>query len=318
VEIGQETKLRAPLLRLGGIVVFGEVTITPPLIRRCAMDGRNLVWLTYYGQFRARVEGPTRGNVLLRQAQHQSLANAERTAHIARQCIAGKVQNSRQLLLRAARETEDEAHRAALSAATEELATVLEQLPAFGDLNGLRGAEGKAARAYFGVFGYMIRDDAAHLGPAGRTRRPPKDPVNAVLSLLYGLLRAECASALEGVGLDPQVGYLHALRPGRPALALDLMEELRPVLADRIAITLINRKQLQEKDFQAVPGSGVRLTERGKRTVLTTYQERKEDMVQHRVLKQKIPLGLVSHIQARLLARHVRGELETYPPFLYR
>ena len=317
VEVGAETKLRAPLLRLCAIVVFGEVTITPALIRRCAADGRSLVWLTYYGQFRARVEGPVRGNVLLRQAQHQALNQAQRTVHIARQIIAAKVQNSRQVVLRAARDS-DEASRTPLTKAAATLAEVLTSLPTMNDLNALRGAEGTAARAYFGVFGHMLRADDPVLRFDGRNRRPPRDPANAVLSLLYGLLRGDCAAALEGVGLDPQVGYLHALRSGRPALALDLMEELRPVLADRTAITLINRKQLQEKDFQRTPGAGVRLTDDGRKKVLTAYEERKKDQVQHRVLKQKAPLGLVPHLQARLLARYLRTDLEAYPPFLFR
>ena len=317
VEVERETRLRAPLLRLAGIVVFGQVTVTPFLIHRCAMDGRSLVWLDRYGRFRARVEGPVRGNVLLRQAQHVAATRADRTAQIARQFVAAKIQNTRQVLLRAAREADDATDASALAAVAERLARILEALPKTGDVNDLRGAEGEAARAYFGVFGHMIRSDRANLAPDGRSKRPPRDRANALLSFLYALLRGECASALEGVGLDPQVGYLHALRPGRPALALDLMEEFRPVLADRLAITLLNRRQLQARDFESLPG-GVRLTDDGRRTVLAAYQKRKEEEIGHRVLKQKVPLGLVPHVQARLLARHLRGDLATYPPFLYR
>lgn len=318
VEVDRETKLRAPLLRLSGIVMFGQVTISPFLVHRCAEDGRSLVWLTQYGRFKARVEGPTRGNVLLRRAQHLALLDPERPWAIARQIVAAKIQNSRQVLLRAARESADAEDQAALSEAAARLADVLARLRDAQDLDAVRGAEGEAARTYFGVFGYMVRGDRAHFNPEGRTRRPPRDRINSLLSFLYALLRGECASALEGVGLDPQVGYLHALRPGRPALALDLMEEFRPVIADRLAITLVNRRQLKAEDFEGTPGGAVRLTEEGRRTVLVAYQRRKEEEVQHRALRQKVPIGLLPHVQARLLARHLRGDLKDYPPLLYR
>ncbi len=318
VVVEKETKLRVPLLRLGGIVVFGQVTVTPFLVHRCAMDGRSLVWLDRNGHFRARVEGPTRGNVLLRRAQHLALDDAARTLNLARQFVAAKIQNSRQVVMRAAREIADPPGARALSAVANHLALILARLPSIQDLNELRGAEGEAARAYFEVFGHMVRGDSESFAIDGRTRRPPRDPTNCILSFLYALVRSECASALEGVGLDPQVGYLHALRPGRPALALDLMEEFRPVLADRLALTLVNRQQVKESDFETMPDGAVRMTDDGRRTVITAYQKRKEDEVQHRVLKQGVPLGLVPHVQARLLARHLRGELETYPPFLYR
>jgi CRISPR-associated protein Cas1 len=318
VEVEHETALRAPLLRLGGIVMFGQVSISPFLVHRCAEDGRSLVWLGRNGRFKARVEGPTRGNVLLRRAQHLALSHPERPSRIARQIVAAKIQNSRQILLRAARESDDESDRSPLKEAAARLAMILPRLKASNDLNEIRGAEGDAARTYFGVFGHMVRGDRDHLGPEGRTRRPPRDPVNAILSFLYALLRGECASALEGVGLDPQVGYLHALRPGRPALALDLMEELRSVLADRLAITLVNRRQLGKGDFERTPGGAVHLTDEGRKTVIVAYQKRKEETIQHRVVKERVPLGLVPHVQARLLARYLRNDVKEYPPFLYR
>ncbi len=318
VEVENQTKLRVPLLRLGGIVLFGQVTITPFLIHRCAGDGRSLVWLTQYGRFRARVEGPTRGNVLLRRAQHLALTDAAQTLAIARQFVAAKIQNSRQVIMRAARESPDPPAAQDLGAVAGHLATILGRLPAVRDLNELRGCEGEAARAYFEVFGKMMRNDTATFAIDGRTRRPPLDPTNCILSFLYALVQAECASALEGVGLDPQVGYLHALRPGRPALALDMMEEFRPVLADRLALTLVNRQQVKASDFEVMPDGAVMLTDDGRRTVITAYQKRKESAVQHRLLKQSVPLGLIPHVQARLLARHLRGELDVYPPFLYR
>ena len=318
VALDGETKLRAPLLRLGGIVVFGQVTLTPFLVQRCAEDGRSLVWLDRNGRFKARVEGPLRGNVLLRRAQHLALSDVDRTWRVARQIVAGKVQNSRLVLLRAVRESHVAKDAEPLSSAAEHLADVLLRLHDMSDIDMIRGLEGEAARAYFGVFGHMVTADRGAFEPAGRNRRPPRDRVNSVLSFLYALLRGECASAIEGVGLDPQVGFLHVLRPGRPSLALDLMEELRPVLADRLALTLINRHQLKAGDFEETPGGAVHLSDEGRRAVILAYQKRKEEVVSHRLLKQKLPIGLVPHVQARLLARHLRGDLRDYPPFLAR
>ncbi|NLF02685.1 MAG: type I-C CRISPR-associated endonuclease Cas1 [Anaerolineales bacterium] len=316
VTLQREMVARMPLLRLSGIVVFGNVTVTPFLVHRCAQDGRLLAWYTRGGRFRARVEGPTSGNVLLRRAQHQALDDPVRTMHVARQVVAAKIQNSRNLLGRSAREAETSEDEGALRVVMDRLARLVEKLPTIDDLNELRGAEGEAGRAYFGVFDNMLRTDREHFGMRGRNRRPPRDPMNSLLSFLYALLRGECESALEGVGLDPQVGYLHALRPGRPALALDLMEELRPVFADRLAFTLINRRQLQPLHFEG--DKAIRLTDAGRRIVLVAYQKRKEGQVQHRLLKKKVPLGLVPHLQARLLARYLRGDLEVYPPYVHR
>lgn len=318
VVVDGETKLRAPLLRLGGIVVFGQVSVSPFLVHRCAEDGRTLVWLGRNGRFKARVEGPVRGNVLLRRAQHLALSDPERPVRIARQIVAAKIQNSRNVMMRAARESADPGDRLILTDAAAYVAAILRQLRNAATLDEIRGCEGDAARAYFRVFGYMVKTDRDEMAPDGRSRRPPRDPANALLSFLYALLRAECSSALEGVGLDPQVGFLHALRPGRPALALDLMEEFRPILADRLAMTLINRRQLKREDFEDGPGGAVQMTDEGRRTVIVAYQKRKEEEIRHRVLKQSIPLGLVPHVQARLLARHLRGDINDYPPFLYR
>lgn len=318
VQVERETVLRAPLLRLSGIVVFGQVGVSPFLIHRCTEDGRSLVWLDRNGRFKARLEGSTQGNVLLRRAQHLALSDPNAPRAIARQMVAGKIQNSRQVLLRGARESSDPDDRLALSRSADRLAGILTRLRSVQDLEAVRGAEGEAARAYFGAFGSLVRQERESFEPQGRSRRPPRDPTNAVLSFLYTLVRSECVAALESVGLDPQVGFLHALRPGRPALALDLLEEFRPVLADRLALTLINRRQLQGNDFEPGPDGGVYLSERGRRTVIVAWQERKQVEVEHRVLKQKVPLGLLPHVQSRLLARHLRGDLKDYPPFLYR
>lgn len=319
VEVERATRARLPLLNLSGIVVFGRVLVSPYLIERCARDGRSLVWLDDRGRFNARLDGPVRGNVLLRRAQHLSLSDPAATCEVARQIVAAKIQNSRQVILRAAREpgvaTED---RAQLSTASERLADVLVRLREATDLEVVRGFEGEAARTYFRVFPCMIRTEPMRSAFDGRTRRPPRDPVNAVLSFLYALLRTECSSALDGVGLDPQVGYLHALRPGRPALALDLMEEFRSVFADRLALNLINRRQLTSEDFEELPGGAVHLTDDGRRTLLGAWQRRKETKLTHPGIQRRLTLGLVPHIQARLLARHLRGDLAHYPPFLYR
>ncbi|MCY4110531.1 MAG: type I-C CRISPR-associated endonuclease Cas1c [Chloroflexi bacterium] len=316
VTVDGETTLRAPLLRLDGIVVFGRVTVTPFLIQRCAADGRGLVWLDRRGRFAARAEGPLRGNVLLRRAQHLALSDPDQPWRIARQIVAGKVQNSRAQVLRAARDASSTDARRALRQAAEDMADGLRRLRDADDLDGIRGEEGLAARTYFGVFEHMIRGDKPTFAFDRRTRRPPRDPVNAALSFLYALLHAECAGAAEGVGLDPQVGYLHALRPGRPALVLDLMEELRPLAVDRLVLTLINRRQLKADDFEQLPAGAVHLNDDGRRKVIAAYQRRKEVETPHRVLKRKVPLGLVPHVQARLLARHLRGDLRDYPPFL--
>lgn len=318
VTVERETRLRAPLVRLSSIVVAGQVTLTPFLIHRCAEDGRSIVWLDRNGRFKARVEGPARGNVLLRRAQHLALSDRARTTAIARQIVAGKIQNSRQILLRAARDATGDLDRVPLASAAERLASVLARLHDLDDLDVIRGAEGEAARSYFDVFGLMVRGDRAAFLFNGRTRRPPRDRVNAVISFLYALVRGECASALEGVGLDPQVGYLHTLRPGRPALALDLMEELRPILADRLALTLINRKQLAGSHFETTPGRAIHLTDDGRRAVISAFQARKEEEVHHRVLDRKLPVGLIAHVQARLLARHLRGDVAHYLPYLSR
>ncbi len=318
IKVEEETKLRVPLLRLSGIVVFGRVMLTPYLIQRCAEDGRALVWMTGHGRFRGRLTGPTQGNVLLRRAQHLALSKSDHPWRIARQIIAGKIQNSRNQILRSRRDAKDSADKAVLATAAERLADVLLRLKETRDLNEVRGAEGEAARAYFSVFDQMLRVNDEPFTFKKRTRRPPRDPINSVLSFLYSLVCAECGSALEAVGLDPQVGYLHALRPGRPALALDLMEELRSPLVDRLTLTLINRRQLQAKHFEEKDGGAVYLNEEGRRKVLVAYQKRKEAEIEHRVLQRKIPFGLVPHVQAQLLARHLRGDLEHYPPFIYR
>lgn len=320
VEIERQTKLRVPLLQVSAIVCFGDVLLSPALLHRCAEDGRSVAMLRANGRFALRLEGPVGGNVLLRRAQHLALSDPARRRAIGRNLLAGKLRNARHVLLRGAREAgaDAAAEAAALREAAAKIGVIVERLPGRDDLDPMRGDEGDAARAYFAVFGLLVREDRAAFDFAWRSRRPPRDRTNALLSFLYTLLRGDCVAALEGVGLDPQVGFFHALRPGRPALALDLMEELRPAVADRLALTLINRGQLRRDDFEDQPGGAVYLSEAGRRTVLVAYQERKQEEVEHRVVGGKVPLGLVPHLQARLLARHLRDDLEHYPPFLVR
>jgi len=318
IEAEGDTKLRVPVHHLGAVVCFGRVMVSPAAIAQCSEDGRDLVFLSESGRFRARMVGPTTGNVLLRLAQHQAYQTPERTLDIARNIVAAKVQNSRLVLMREARQTNDPLTEPALRDASGRLAAILEALPKAADLDTLRGCEGEAAAAYFGVFQHLIRAEGDAFVFDGRNRRPPRDPVNALLSFLYALVRVECQAALEGVGLDPQIGFLHAVRPGRPSLALDLMEELRPLIADRLALTLINRKQITPSDFEQRPGGGVLLNDQGRRTLLIAYQKRKAEEVYHLLAAKNTPLALLPHLQARLLARHLRGDLEHYPPYLGR
>jgi CRISP-associated protein Cas1 len=318
VEVDRKTLLRVPLIHLEGLICFGDVLVSPALLRRCGEDGRGLVFLSRTGRFSARLVGPASGNVLLRRAQHLTLSDPLATTLLARNIVSGKIQNARQVLLRAAREASTEEDAKALRDGATELATALERAVLARDLDTVRGCEGNAARSYFERVDHMVRIDRSTFSFPARTRRPPRDPLNALLSFLYALVLSDCVAALEGVGLDPQVGYLHALRPGRPALALDLLEEFRPMVADRLALSLINRRQVTKEDFEFHPGGAVLLAERGRREVVAAYQKRKQEQVRHRVLDRLVPLGLIPHVQARLLARNIRGDIAEYLPFIPR
>ena len=317
MEVDGETEAQIPLHHLGAIVGFGNVLVSPALLARCADDGRAVVFLTRTGRFRARVEGPQTGNVLLRKAQFEASEDPDAAREIARALVAGKVKNSRRLVVRAARRTNGTAGDA-LDEAKQELATALRLLEDEATLDGVRGHEGTAAKTYFDVFTHQVRQQQDAFALDERTRRPPRSRMNAVLSFLYTLLCNDCAAAAEGVGLDPQVGFLHKDRPGRPSLGLDLMEELRAPLADRLALTLVNRRQLAPDDFREREGGAVLLDDDGRETVLVAYQERKQETITHPVLDQEIERGLLPHAQARLLARHLRGDLDQYVPYLLR
>ena len=318
VSVEKETKLQVPLHHLGGVVCFGDVMVSPALMRRCGEDGRSLVLLDRNGRFKARLEGPMSGNVLLRRAQHEWSSNADKSLGIATKIVAGKIQNSRQVLMRSAREATDTEDEEALRNGSAALADSLSRIPRCDDIDRLRGFEGESARAYFNCFDRMVLEDRESFRFDGRSRRPPLDRMNALLSFLYSMLTNDCVAAAEGVGLDPQVGFLHVLRPGRPALALDLMEELRAVLADRLALTLVNRRQITAAHFDDRPGGAVYLGEEGRKLVVVAYQTRKQEEILHPLLEQKMLLGLVPHVQARLIARVLRGDMEDYVPFLQR
>jgi CRISP-associated protein Cas1 len=318
LEVEKELKFQIPLHHLGGIVAFGNVLLSPFLIHKCAEDGRNLIWLTEYGRYKARLAGSTTGNVLLRRTQHQAIDSPEQTLAIARYMVAGKLQNARSVVMRAAREANNKTDKDVLPKTAQIHAEAIQNTETASDLDKLRGIEGYAAKAYFGSFTQMIRQNREAFALTERTKNPPRDPINALLSFVYTLLTNECISACESVGLDPQMGFLHALRPGKPSLALDLMEELRSPLADRLVLTLINRGQIKPEDFTERPGGAIYLSEDGRKTILTEYQKRKQEEVTHPIVGSKVPLGLIPHVQARLLARHLRGDVPSYQPFILR
>ncbi|MCK6414581.1 MAG: type I-C CRISPR-associated endonuclease Cas1c [Giesbergeria sp.] len=316
VEVERETRLRVPLHHLTAVVCFGHIGLSAPLMHRLAESGIALVLLDNNGRFKARLEGAVSGNVLLRQAQFQRVADAAFTLDLARACVAGKIKNTRQVVQRGAREAKSDAEASTLARLTDDLAASLRALPAASSLDQLRGLEGEAARQYFGGLSLLIRPELrTSFAMDGRTRRPPRDRFNALLSFLYAMWMNDCRSALEVSGLDPQVGFLHALRPGRAALALDLMEEFRP-WADRLALTLINRGQLTERDFVLREGGGVSLQPDARKAVVVAYQERKKDEINHPLLAQPVALGLVPLVQARLMARAVRDDAAPYVPFV--
>ena len=316
IEVERETRLRVPLHHLTAVVCFGHVGLSAPLMHRLADEGIALVLLDSNGRFKARLEGAVSGNVLLRQAQFARGADAAFTLDIARSFVAGKIKNTRQVLQRGAREAKSEAEAAVLTRRADDLAASLRALPGAAALDAVRGVEGEAARQYFSGLPLLVRADLReHFTMDGRTRRPPRDRFNALLSFLYAMWMNDCRSALEAAGLDPQVGFLHALRPGRAALALDLMEEFRP-WADRLALTLINRGQVQADDFDLREGGGVALQGDARKAVVVAYQERKKDEITHPLLAQSLPLGLVPLVQARLLARALRDDTMPYLPFV--
>lgn len=317
-EIEGVDRKRVPLHMLSSLVIFGGVYVSPSLIQACAAARITIVLLDRVGRFQARIEGPVSGNVLLRRAQYRA---SDAPLEIVRSIVMGKLTNQRAVLMRALRDGEELGSngRRPIEHAVRRLAVIVRiNVASAVTVDELRGCEGEAGRLYFGVFPHLLRSPDATMCFNGRSRRPPLDPVNALLSFLYVLLTHDCRSAAESVGLDPAVGFLHRDRPGRPSLALDLMEELRPILADRLALSLLNRRQLGASDFQSMDSGAVLLTDDGRRTVLTAWQERKREERQHPFIGEKAPLGLTPWLQALLLARHLRGDIDAYPPWIWK
>jgi CRISPR-associated protein Cas1 len=314
VRVEQETRLRVPIHTLEGIVCVGRVSMSPAMMGFCAEAGVGVSFLTEHGRFLARVQGPVHGNVLLRREQYRRADSGGESAAIARSLLLAKVANCRTSILRSGRER----GVPAFDAAALELGRSLRMLERADSLDTLRGFEGEAARIYFSVFDEFILHQKDHFFFRERSRRPPLDNTNALLSFVYTLLAHDVASALETVGLDPAVGFLHRDRPGRAGLALDLMEELRPVLADRLVLTLINRRQVTPSGFSRSESGGVTMDSSTRKEVLITWQARKQEEILHPFLRERIPLGLLPYAQALLLARYLRGDLDAYPAYFWR
>ena len=313
VKVGGTEKIRVPAHTIDSIYCFGNVTVSTPLIGFCGARGIHLVFLSEYGKFHGRVQGPVSGNILLRRQQFAALEDPVQRTRLCKSILLGKLVNSKLFLQRQKREREDANGR--IADAIEALTDAAKDLREAVTIESMRGIEGAAAAAYFSALPDMLQGTT--LSFSGRTRRPPEDPVNAVLSFLYTLLKNDVQSALEGVGLDPAAGFLHTLRPGRPALALDMMEELRAPICDRLAIALLNRKQITETSFEQLHAP-VLLNEDGRKTILSAWQKRKQETIRHPFLEETVPVGLIPHVQAKLLARVLRGELDEYPPIVWR
>ncbi len=313
IKQGKEKLGQFPAISIANILCFGQISVSPFLMGYCGEQSIGLAFYTEYGKFLARVQGKQTGNVLLRRSQYRWADDEEKSISIARLMVAGKISNGRSVLMRDIR---NHGEKAILSDAVAKLAVSLRRAQQAQSVSEAMGIEGDAASTYFGVFNELLRGSGFAFG--GRVRRPPTDPVNALLSYVYTLITHECSSALQGVGLDPYVGFLHQDRPGRQSLALDLLEEFRASWADRFVLTLINRKQIQLNDFVTEASGAVRLTDKARKTLLTAWQERKQVEIMHPYLEEQVPIGLLPHCQAMLLARHIRGDTEYYPPYLVK
>jgi CRISPR-associated protein Cas1 len=313
----ENTSTRLPLHNLENIVCFTWQGASPALMGACADRNIGLCFLTPNGRFQARVTGKVRGNVLLRKRQYDLSEKEADSVSIAASFLLGKISNCRKVLDRAVRDHSMLVDVEALTRASSFLKETVKVIPTCKSLNDLIGFEGSAAKIYFSVFDQLILQQRGDFFFKERSRRPPLDSMNSLLSFLYTLLTNDVASALEVVGLDPYVGFLHQDRPGRPSLALDLMEELRPVFGDRLALSLVNRKQVTGKGFTQKESGGILMDDDTRKAVLTFWQERKKEEIIHPYLKERVPFGLIPHIQAMLLARHLRGDLDAYPPFFW-
>lgn len=318
VKVDNEVRLQAPVHTLGGIVCFGQVGCSPYLMGFCAERGVAISFMTEWGGFLAKVQGPVSGNVLLRREQYRRADDSKSSADIARAILTGKLANCRTVLSRSLRDHPEKIDTDAVSRAVNKLTDALRRLSFESDLEVLRGIEGESASAYFEVFDHLITTQKDDFEFNERNRRPPLDKVNCLLSFLYTMLMHDVRSALETVGLDPAVGFLHRDRPGRYGLALDLMEEFRPFIADRTALSLINLCQVQGRGFDKKESGGIWMNDDTRKTVLVTYQKRKQDEIMHPFLNEKVTIGLLFHTQALLMARYLRGDMDAYPPFVWK
>lgn len=318
VRVEKETRLRVPIHMLGSIVCFGQVSCSQPLMGLCGQRDVLICFLSEQGKFLARVHGPVSGNVLLRRRQYRLADSSADSLAIARTFVIGKLANSRTVIQRALRDHECANGREDMEAAVLRLGHMLPELEQVQSVDELRGKEGEAANRYFGVFDHMIAVQKEAFRFDTRNRRPPMDNMNAMLSYVYTLLTHDASAALEAVGLDPQVGYLHAERPGRPSLALDLVEEFRAFMGDRLALSLVNLRQIQANDFTATESGAVAMSDEARKTLLAAYQKRKQEEIAHPFLGEKMAVGLLLHVQALLLARHIRGDMDGYPPFIWK
>ena len=318
VEIERRKKLQLPIHTIGNIFCFGRIMVSPPFMGFCGETGVGLAFFSRNGRFLARIHGPVSGNVLLRRQQYRFSDETERTLQTAIPIIGAKIASSRTSLQRVLRNNPRLEGRNEIGKILEQLRGILRRVKEAKSLEHLRGYEGQAANHYFSVFNHFILRDKKHFFLRDRNRRPPRDRVNAMLSFLYALIYQDCISACEGVGLDPAVGFLHRDRPGRYSLALDIMEEFRPFLADRVVLSLINRGQVRAKGFRLTESGAVRMDDTTRKTVISSYQDRKKEEVIHPFLGEKAPIGLFFHLQAMLMARYIRGDLDFYPPYVWR
>lgn len=318
VKVDGEIALCVPIHTLGGIVCFGQVSCSPYLMGFCAENNVAISFLTENGSFLAKVQGPVCGNVLLRREQYRKADNLEVSVLIARSMLIGKIANCRAVLQRALRDHSDKIDEEAVAMASQTLTNSMRRLQVESSLDVVRGIEGEAANAYFGVFNHLITSQKNDFTFIERNRRPPLDNVNCLLSFLYTILMHDVRSALETVGLDPAVGFLHRDRPGRYSLALDIMEELRPFFADRMALSLINLCQVQGKGFSKKESGAVWMDDETRKAVLVAYQKRKQDELEHPFIKEKVKIGLLPYVQAMLMARYLRGDMDAYPPFVWK
>jgi len=317
VIVNSEEKARIPAHMLESIVCIGNTTVSTPLIGYCGGHGISLSFHSDSGRFYGRIYGPVSGNVLLRNRQYKILDDNDKSVRLVRNILYGKIRNSRTVLMKSANDISDDRKKANLKTASDSLAEIASELAGIDNIDSLRGAEGAAAQGYFRVFDDMIKSNDPEMEFDRRSKHPPLNNANALMSFMYMLLKNDVQSALESVGLDPACGFLHTLRPGRPSLALDMMEELRAPLCDRMTLSLVNLRQITADDFEH-DGERIKLSDKARRLVIKSWQDRKEEIVTHTFLGEKIKIGLIPYAQAMLLARVIRGDLDEYPPFIWR